>query len=178
MAQFIDEDAPVVISRALSVLLSFAASLEELHSSHSLWNLRDDGVRVSEDDEVEIIGVVAMDEGGFSPVLEKLEARIQLSVTPPEAFESGAHDVQGDIYGFGVYGYELVVGKSPFAGDTVLETMTKNLEHMPPPPSELRPECPSALSDLLMKAMSKDKVDRFSTASELVEQLKAISFDR
>ena len=92
----------------------------------------------------------------------------------PEYLERGQVDRRSDIYALGVLAYEMAAGTSPFKGKSVIETMTMRLHSDPEPPHHVRSDCPVALSNIILKAMSRDPEQRYQHAKEMLEDLDAL----
>ncbi|WP_424018612.1 serine/threonine-protein kinase [Halorientalis pallida] len=91
----------------------------------------------------------------------------------PEYFDRGYGDVDHatDIYQLGAVVYYLVTGRPPFQG-TYGEVRTGVLESTPPLPSEINPEIPAWLDDVLRTAMAKQKLTRYETATQVARELE------
>jgi serine/threonine protein kinase len=61
-----------------------------------------------------------------------------------------------DLYGFGVLCFTMLTGQLPFAGKTPMEVMEKHVHSPPPVPHEVNPTIPKALSELILKLLSKE----------------------
>lgn len=76
-----------------------------------------------------------------------------------------------DQYSLGVLLYELLCGATPFGGTP--EILIYNVvSQEPPPPSEHRADIPPALETICLKAMSKERFDRFGSCGELANDLQ------
>jgi serine/threonine-protein kinase len=84
-------------------------------------------------------------------------------------------DRASDVYALGAILYELVTGKPPFESDRVMETIRKVIEDPVVPPSKLRRDTPPALEAVIMKALSKDKKQRYPDAGALAKALEPIA---
>jgi serine/threonine-protein kinase len=73
-------------------------------------------------------------------------------------------DPRSDLYSLGVSFYEMVTGARPFQGDSEFSIMSAHLQTNPPPPIQLAPNMPPALSDLIIMSLEKDPARRFQTA--------------
>jgi serine/threonine-protein kinase len=73
-------------------------------------------------------------------------------------------DPRSDLYSLGVSFYEMVTGARPFQGDSEFSIMSAHLQTNPPPPIQLVPNLPPALSDLIIMSLEKDPARRFQTA--------------
>ncbi|MEO8183403.1 MAG: protein kinase [Deltaproteobacteria bacterium] len=86
----------------------------------------------------------------------------------PEQMKS-ARDVDSrtDIWALGVILYEALTANPPFLGGSIPEISAKILLEDPRPVTELRPNIPKTLSDLVMRALQKQPDKRFANVSEL-----------
>jgi serine/threonine protein kinase len=86
----------------------------------------------------------------------------------PEQIKGESPDVRSDIYSLGVTFYEILTGKRPIDGDSDYSIMTGHLQTVPPNPAELNPLVPSALAQVILKALAKNPGDRFQTAEDFL----------
>ena len=77
-----------------------------------------------------------------------------------------------DLYALGVTYYELLTGRLPFEAVDPLELAYAHVAKQPPPPHELRPGLPVALSAIVLKLLSKAPENRYQAASGLVADLE------
>ena len=68
--------------------------------------------------------------------------------------------------------YEMVTGKVPFDADTPVSVALKHMQEDPVPPIELNPHLPEAVNKIILKALKKDPMLRYQTATELLQDLK------
>ena len=93
---------------------------------------------------------------------------------PPEQAQGQLDqvDAQSDVYSLGATMYAVLCKKQPFTGQTPMEILMKLCKEDPPPPRKVNPEIPEAVEKIILKAMSKEKIDRYSSAAGLAEDLK------
>lgn len=72
-----------------------------------------------------------------------------------------------DIYSCAIMLYEMLTGQVPFGGDNSVAIALKHLQEDVVPPSELNPKVSSALSDVILKAASKEAEGRYPSARQM-----------
>jgi eukaryotic-like serine/threonine-protein kinase len=115
---------------------------------------------------------------GIARLVHRTEGQTQAGMvvgTPeymaPEQLLGDNIDARADLYSAGVVLYECLTGKMPHTAQTPITLITKVLEETPTPPRELQPDIPAALSDLVMRVLSKDREARPKNALELHDAL-------
>jgi serine/threonine-protein kinase len=67
--------------------------------------------------------------------------------------------------------YELLTGRPPYRGETMLETIQMTERGDPPPPHRLNPSVDCGLEDICIKCMEREPRHRYATADELADDL-------
>jgi hypothetical protein len=96
----------------------------------------------------------------------------------PECFEGGSYVPASDLYALGVVLYECLVGRQPFRGDSLHETVGLTLTHDPEPPATFDLKIPIELSRLVMDLLAKEPSERPSSAGAVVARLEQIAASR
>ena len=91
----------------------------------------------------------------------------------PEQCEGADLDVRSDIYSLGATLYHLLTGLPPAQADSPIAVLRKQVEVVPPPASEVRPEVPAGISDIVARMLAKNKGERYATAAEAAATLRA-----
>ena len=88
--------------------------------------------------------------------------------------EQGAGEPLGpasDRYSLAVVAYEMLTGRVPFEADTPAAVLLSHINKAVPPTRELVGELSGHVEDALRKALSKNPLDRFDSASQFVSAL-------
>ncbi|MGW7824313.1 protein kinase domain-containing protein [Streptomyces puniciscabiei] len=96
----------------------------------------------------------------------------------PEQARGEQVDVRTDLYSTGCLLYELLTRRPPFTGDTPLAVAMQHLSAPPMPPSAHVPQLPTAYDTLVLRALAKDRADRYQTAEEMRDAIGKVLADR
>jgi serine/threonine-protein kinase len=94
------------------------------------------------------------------------------SYMSPEQIMGLPVDGRSDLFSAGVILYQFLTGERPFAGSATT-TMQKVLKEDPLPPSSLNVQAPAGMDAVVRKALAKRPEDRFQTAREFADALRA-----
>lgn len=90
----------------------------------------------------------------------------------PEQARGEAVDARTDLYSTGVVLYQLLTGRTPFDGDSPVAVAYQHVSEMPTPPNTVNASVSPALSAVVMRALAKDRFERFQSAAEFKEDLE------
>jgi eukaryotic-like serine/threonine-protein kinase len=91
----------------------------------------------------------------------------------PEQIRGDLIQPATDIYAVGILLYEMVVGRTPFAGASLPVILEGHLKAIPAAPHQIVPKCPAALGELIMAALDKAPERRPSSAGDMRARLLA-----
>ena len=101
------------------------------------------------------------------------------SYMAPEQMEgSDAVDARSDIWALGTILYELLVGKPPYAGDSLPQLFVKIMRARTPKPSAMRAGIRSGIDDIVGRCLEVDPADRFQSVAELAWALSSLGTPR
>jgi serine/threonine-protein kinase len=88
-------------------------------------------------------------------------------MSPEQAMGKQDVDQRTDVFALAAIVYECITGKIAFEAGNVAQILMRIINQNPTPPSQLVPELPPAVDDVIDKGLRKDKTKRYSDASSL-----------
>jgi serine/threonine protein kinase len=81
-------------------------------------------------------------------------------------------DQRVDVYAMGVILYEAMAGQLPYIAESVGALAIRMMSGPPVPLSQLRPELPEGLAEVVMRSVARDRDQRFPGMQGLIEAIK------
>ncbi len=92
----------------------------------------------------------------------------------PEQAKGERVDERTDVFSFGVVLYEMIAGRTPFAGDSMSETFANLINAEPQPLIRFSSKVPDELQRIVAKMLCKNKDERYQTTKDLLTDLKSL----
>lgn len=99
-----------------------------------------------------------------------------LGYMSPEQAQGEEADHRSDIFSFGALLYEMLAGRRPFVGKSVLGVLEKIVREDPPPLRQVRSDVPSELEGVLRRTLAKRPNDRFQSMNDVASALRPIGY--
>jgi beta-lactam-binding protein with PASTA domain len=92
----------------------------------------------------------------------------------PEQARGETVDSRSDLYSTGCLLYELLVGRPPFVGDSPVSVAYQHVRETPLPPSQLDPEISPEIDAVVLKALAKERSERYQSAKEMKDDISRL----
>lgn len=116
-------------------------------------------------------GIARTDDAEHHPGV----ARGKPGYVAPEMLLGRPADHRADLFSMGVAIYYAMTGVHPFRGASVAVTLDNVLNRALDPPSSVGLEAPPAFDWIIMRALEKNPEDRFSSAEEMLVNLRRVA---
>jgi serine/threonine protein kinase len=176
----------VELSDTLDIVLQVASALTAAHGAGIVHrDIKPENIMLRRDGIVKVLdfGLAKLVEQ--TPLDAEAETRMQVQTQAgvilgtaafmsPEQARGQEVDARSDIWSLGCVLYEMLTRQQPFRGDTTTDVLA-NIIHREPPSILIRcPDAPAELERIIIRAVCKNKAERYQTANELLADLKQL----
>ncbi|MGA9398268.1 MAG: serine/threonine-protein kinase [Anaerolineaceae bacterium] len=160
-------DAEILkITKAVGAALSYAHNKGILHR-----DIKPSNVLLTPDGQIYLadFGLARLAAASDSTLSSDILIGTPQYISPEQANGVKDLDVRSDVYCFGVMLYEMMVGRVPFNADTPYAIVHDHIYKPLPLPRKLNPSLSEEMEVVLLKALAKDRNDRFPNVAALVK---------
>lgn len=172
LKQIITEEGALPWKWSLNIAMQIASALEMAHKNNVVHrDIKPHNIIITED------GVAKVTDFGIAKAVSNSTITAfgttigSVHYFSPEQAKGGYTDAKSDIYSLGVVMYEMLTGKVPFDADTSVSVALKHMQEKPIPPIEINENIPKAVNDIILKAMEKEPMARYQTATSMLKDL-------
>ena len=174
LEELIGQRGPLPIDEVLSLGRQVTAGLGAIHDADIVHrDLKPANVVVTPEGRVVVMdfGIARHEEleSGLTSTGMSLGTPMYMA---PEQAVGGDVDERADLYSLGVLFYQMLIGRTPFQGNTTVALYLEKRNREFKRPRQINPEVPKGLDTLVFSLLDPSRDKRPSTAADVLEQLK------
>lgn len=175
LKQIINEQGPLSSEQVIDIGLQICEGIAQAHARQIIHkDIKPHNILIDKN------GVVKVTDFGIAQAVNNMTITHNKGILgsahyfSPEQAKGEVVDFRSDLYSLGVVLYEMATGQVPFTGENPVTVALKHIQNQPRPISELGVDIPPRLEWVIMKALEKNPLDRFASATEMAEELADI----
>ncbi|MCU0934553.1 MAG: serine/threonine-protein kinase [Gammaproteobacteria bacterium] len=169
-------DSLLPLRRVVEIAFKCARALDYAHRAGVIHrDIKSTNILLTRDGDVKIadFGIARRLHSDTTQVMGMVGSPRYMS---PEQAQEAELTNHTDLYSLGVVVYELLTGRTPFQAENLSRLIYRIIHEDPPPLRDLRAEVPERLQAVVMKALSRDRAQRYQMGNEMAADL-ADAFD-
>lgn len=174
LADVIKNRAPMEAREVVAIAAQIASALSHAHKNHIIHrDVKPHNILLTPDGTAKITDFGIAKAVDAATIVGKTGTVMgSVHYFSPEQARGGYVDEKSDIYSLGIVMYEMLTGQVPFDADNPVTVAVMHMNDELVPPSQLIPEIPFQVEDIVMKATNKYQINRFMSADEMQEALQ------
>ena len=174
----ISDGTAVPINEAIEIVSGVLSALQYSHANHLVHrDIKPGNIMLTPEGKVKV-----MDFGIARALTDSQATMTQTNAVvgtaqylSPEQARGETVDERSDLYSTGVVLFELLTGRPPFKGDSAVAVAYQHVEQIPPTPSSILSDIPDSLDRVVLKALAKNRDDRYRSAAEMLSDLQRVA---
>ncbi|MDD9206024.1 Stk1 family PASTA domain-containing Ser/Thr kinase, partial [Georgenia sp. 10Sc9-8] len=174
--ELLDGGDPVPIDEAVDIIVGVLGALEYSHREGIVHrDIKPGNIMLTPTGAVKVMdfGIArAMADSGATMTQTHAVVGTAQYLSPEQA-RGEVVDARSDLYSTGCLLYELLTGQPLFSGDSAVAVAYQHVRETPKAPSVVTPDVPEALDRVALKALAKDREERYADAAHMRTDLLA-----
>lgn len=173
LKEIINENGVLPWKWSINISIQIASALEIAHRNNIVHrDIKPHNIIITED------GIAKVTDFGIAKAVSNSTITAfgttigSVHYFSPEHARGGYTDAKSDLYSLGVVMYEMMTGRVPFDADTPVSIALKHMQEEAVEPIKLNSTIPQVVNNIIMKAMQKDVNLRYSSATEMLRDLR------
>lgn len=175
LKDMINERGPLDVVEALNIAKQISAALVVAHRNNIIHcDIKPHNILLTDDKQVKVtdFGIARAVTSTTMTITDTIVGSAHYF--SPEQARGGEIMARSDLYSLGIVLYEMLTGEVPFRGDSPISVALKHIQETPKKPRLINPDIPSDVEQLVIRAISKDPSDRFTTAESMKNKIEDI----
>lgn len=167
------ESGPLKLNEALNIAIQAAEALDEAHKKDIIHrDIKSANIMVADKGQAKIMDFGLAKVKGGTLLTREGTTLGTVAYMSPEQARGEKVDHRTDIWSLGVVLYEMLSGRLPFMGDHEASILYSVVHEDPKPLQKIKPDIPPELQRVVDKALKKKLESRYSTAAEMLSDLR------
>lgn len=178
LSEYIQKNHPLDVDTILNFINQIINGIKHAHDTKIVHrDIKPQNILVDENQTLKILDFGIAKALSETTMTETNHVLGTVQYLSPEQARGDITDNGTDIYSMGVVLYEMLIGKPPFSGETAVSIAIKHIQDPMPNVTDERSDIRQALSNVVLKATEKDKMERYHSVREMQNDLETVMSD-
>ncbi|WP_436957354.1 Stk1 family PASTA domain-containing Ser/Thr kinase [Staphylococcus sp. AS1337] len=178
LSEYIQKNHPLVVDTILNFINQIINGIKHAHDTKIVHrDIKPQNILVDKNQTLKILDFGIAKALSETTMTETNHVLGTVQYLSPEQARGDITDNGTDIYSMGVVLYEMLIGKPPFSGETAVSIAIKHIQDPMPNVTDERSDIRQALSNVVLKATEKDKMERYQSVREMQNDLETVMSD-
>ncbi|MDO4330013.1 MAG: Stk1 family PASTA domain-containing Ser/Thr kinase [Lachnospiraceae bacterium] len=171
LKRYIAKKGCLEVKETIGIAIQMAQGMSAAHQQNIIHrDIKPQNIIISKDGKVKVadFGIAR----AATSNTQELKAMGSVHYISPEQARGEMVDARSDIYSLGITMFEMVTGRLPFDGENTVTVAMAHLQNPITPPKKCNPNIPECLEDIILKCTEKKPDDRYSSAEEVLADLR------
>ncbi|MBC8536982.1 Stk1 family PASTA domain-containing Ser/Thr kinase [Feifania hominis] len=173
LKQYIERQGPLKWRETLYFVTQVLEALEHAHNKGIVHrDIKPQNIMLLDNGSIKVtdFGIARISSTNTNTMTDKAIGSVHY--ISPEQVSGEKTDYRSDIYSLGVMMYEMLTNSLPFDAENPVSVALMQLQSTPKRLTEIDPEIPEGLEDIVLKAMAKSPDRRYQSAGEMLEDIE------
>lgn len=171
LKEYINRKGRISHKEIISIAIQMCTGIGAAHAANIIHrDIKPQNIIISKDGKVKVTDF-GIAKATTSNTISS-NAMGSVHYTSPEQARGGFSDAKSDIYSIGITLFEMATGQVPFDGDSTVSVAIKHLQEEITPPSDIVPDIPFSLEQIILKCTQKNSERRYASTDDLIRDLK------
>ncbi|MEE1314183.1 MAG: Stk1 family PASTA domain-containing Ser/Thr kinase [Faecalimonas sp.] len=171
LKEYIQKKGSLTPKEVISIAVQVCAAMELAHSNNLIHrDIKPQNIMISKEGKVKVTDFGIAKATSSNTISTNMMGSVHY--TSPEQARGGYSDAKSDIYSLGITMYEMITGVLPFEGESTVSIALQHLQDDMPLPSDLVPDMPYSLEQIVLKCTQKSPDRRYADITQLAKDLR------
>ena len=173
LADLLQREGALPPERVVEIARQVCHALEAAHEKGVVHrDVKPGNVMITPEGRVKVVDFGIARAAGAESVTRTGLVMGSASYLSPEQARGGPGDERSDIYSLGCVLYQMLTGRPPFVAENPISALYQHVNEPVEPPSSIKP-VPSALENVVLRALEKEPAKRLGSVKEMEDALEA-----
>jgi len=178
LKSYAKDEVAIPLSNVIEIIVQCCQALDYAHEKGVIHrDIKPSNILINEEGHVKLadFSIAHVNRSDDTHVAGLTGSPMYMS---PEVIREERAGPQSDIYSLGVVMYKLLTGETPFSPGNMHSVMYQVVNHTPTSVTELRPDLPERVAEIVEKCLIKEPSQRYQYGYELIRDLKTCVADQ